>query len=97
MTLTVTSTSPFLMTEGQEMNLFPVSSEVTLSQAARFLKMSEKHLNNLLDIERITFREENGKRMILRNSLLEYERKREKTRICLDEMVRENQELGFYD
>ena len=101
MTLTVTSppvsSPPFLMTEGQEMHLFPVSSEVTLSQAARFPKMSEKHLNNLLDIERIAYREENGKRMILRNSLLEYERKREKTRLWLDEMVRENQELGFYD
>ena len=57
MTLTVTSppvsSPPFLMTEGQEVNLFPVSSEVTLSQVARFLKISENHLNNLLDAGKI--------------------------------------------
>ena len=77
--------------------MFPRVSDVPISQAATLLHMSEKHLNNLLDAGEMEARQENGERVIVRESFLEYKQKQEKTRRWLDEMVRENQEMGLYD
>ena len=97
MTLTATLPRSFPVTAGQEVDLYPVSSELTVAQAANHLQTSEKHLNHLLDAEQIVFRLENGVRLIALNNLLEYEQMRKRRGAWLDEMTRENQEMGFYD
>ena len=74
-----------------------VQTEYTVSQAASFLRTSERHLNDLLESGRIAFRQENGKRLVQRNSMLDYEQWRERGHAWLDEMVRMNQEMGLYD
>jgi hypothetical protein len=98
MTFTATLPHSFLATGGQDIDLFPVSSsDLTVAQAAKHLQTSEKHLNRLLDAGQLTFRLENGERLISLSRLLEYEQMRERRRAWLDEQVRENQEMGFYD
>ena len=86
-----------LMAEGQDIDLFPALSEWTVSQAAKYLRMSEQHLNDLLDAKRIAFRLEGGERLIQRTSLLEFELERERKHAAVDEIVRMSQEMGLYD
>ena len=86
-----------LMAEGQDIDLFPALSEWTVSQAAKYLRMSERHLNDLLDAKRIAFRLEGGERLIQRTSLLEFELERERKHAAVDEIVRMSQEMGLYD
>ena len=97
MSLAITPSSPFLTTGEQDVGLFPTASEYTVAQAAKFLRTSEHHLNDLLDAGRIVFRQEGGERMVQWNSLLEFEQWRERGHAALDEMVRMNQEMGLYD
>jgi hypothetical protein len=100
MDMSITATLPhsFLATGGQDIDLFPVSSsDLTVAEAADRLQFSENHLSDLLDAGRITFRLKNGERLIPLNRLVEYEQERERRRAALDEMVRENQEMGLYE
>ena len=97
MTLTATLPRSFPAIAGQEVDLYPVPSEFTVAQAAKRLRMSENHLSDLLDAEYIPFLLKNGERFISQDSLLEYEQMRKRRGAWLDEMARENQEMGFYD
>jgi hypothetical protein len=98
MSITATLPHSFLATGGQDIDLFPVSSsDLTVAEAADFLQTSLKHLNRLLDLGRISFRLENGERLISQSSLSEYVHERGRRHAVLDEMVRENQELGLYN
>jgi hypothetical protein len=96
MTLTIPSPT-FLIDAVQDIDLFPAPSELTVARAAEFLRMSERHVNDLLDLGDIAFQEENGKRFVQRDSLVDFERERERVGRVLDEMVRRNQEMGLYD
>ena len=96
MSLTITP-SPFLATDEQSIGVLPLTPELTVTQAAEFLNMSERHLNDLLNVGRIAFRLANGERLIHQNSLREYEQWRERRHTAFDAFVRMNQEMGQYD
>jgi uncharacterized damage-inducible protein DinB len=98
--MSVTATLPhsFLATGGQDIDLFPVSSsDLTVAQAANFLRTSEKHLNHLLEVGRISSRLENGERFISQDSLLGFEQEQETRHAELDELFSMFQEAGMSD
>jgi AraC-like DNA-binding protein len=97
MTFTTMPSHSLLSADDQTIALFPSLSELTIAQTANFLHMSERHVNDLLDMGEFAFREENGERLVQRDSLLDFEQERERVGRVLDEMVRWNQEMGFYD
>jgi len=88
---------PVLATDVLDVSVLPVSSEYTVAQAARLLHTSERHLNDLLDAERIVSRLENGLRLVRLDSLQEFEQWRERGHVAVDRMIRMNQEMGLYD
>ena len=97
MTFTTIPPSPFLTTTGQDVEVLSASTEYTVAQAAKFLHVSERHLNRLLDAGRIVFRQEGSERMVLQSSLLDYEQWRERGHAALDRMMQWNQEMGLYN
>ena len=96
MSLTITP-SPFLTTDEPCVRVFPMSSELTVAQAAEFLNMSERHLSDLLTAGHIAFRLENGERLVHQNSLVEYEQELERKNAALNELFRLFQEEGLSD
>ena len=97
MALTVSPSQPFQATAGQDVDLLSASTEYTVTQAAKFLRMSERHVNNLLNAGSIAFREESGQRLIRQDCLQKYEEDLERRHVAFDEFVRMNQEMGLYD
>ena len=97
MSLTTASHHAFPAIDGQEMDTFPMVSELTVAQAARFLDVSEGYVNEMLNAGRVIFRQESGERLIDWDNLQHYRQDREHRRAALDEMVRMNQEMGLYD
>jgi len=95
--MSFTALSHYALTDGQDVALFPVSAELTVAQAAEFLRTTERHLNDLLNAGRIAFRLENGKRLVQGDSLLEFEQWRERGHATVDQMMRWNQEMGLYN
>ena len=98
MSLTIPpSAASFPSTDQPALGLFPRVSECTVAQAARFLDGSEGLVNELLDDGVITFRLENGERLVQWNSLLEFEQKEDRQYAGLEEIVRLSEEMGLYD
>jgi len=97
MTLTVAPSPTFSTTDGRDIVMFPGVSECTVAQAAAFLDVSEHRINRLLDAERIAFQQKDGKRLVQQSSLLDFGERRARRRAALDEMAREDQEMGLYD
>ena len=91
------SPSSFLMTDGQDVDLFPMPSEVTVAQAAKILDGPELFVNELLDDNRIAYRQENGERFVQLDSLLHYAEEEARSDASFAEMVRWDQEMGLYD
>jgi hypothetical protein len=96
MTLTIHSPS-FLAETGQDIDLFPAPSELTFVQAMKFLRMSERHLNDLLVAGEFTFRLENGERLLQLDSLVEYKQDRERGQAKLDKLFDMFREAGMSD
>ena len=71
--------------------------EMTVAQAKAVLRMSERHLNDLLDAGEIEYRLVGNDRMIERDSLFAFEQEREQLRSALDVIVQDSQEMGLYD
>ena len=71
--------------------------ELTIAQAGTVLRMSERHLNDLLDAGEIEYRLVGNERMIERDSLLSFEQERERLCSALDAIVQDSQEMGLYD
>ena len=86
-----------LTADGQPSDVYPLLSELTVSQAANFLKISDQRMEKLLDAGFIAFREEDGNRMIESNSLFEYDRRKKLARLAMRQMTCEAQEMGLYD
>ena len=86
-----------MMADGEDVCFAPVRSELTVQQARKFLRMSERRLNDLMNNDRIAYRQVGGERMILRDSLLEFEQERERRHALLDEIAQMSQEMGLYD
>ena|GEM_PF-1525735 len=97
MTLTATLPHSFPATTSQEVDLYPVSSELTVAEAAILLGMSEDCVDCLLDIDVLKYRQEGRQRLIDRENLFEYNEERERGGVILAEMCRMNQEMGLYD
>ena len=97
MSLTAASPHVFSPIDGRETDSFPMVSELTVAQAARFLDVSEGYVHEMLNAGRVLFRQENGERLIDWDNLQHYWKDREHRRAALEEMVRLDQEMGLYD
>jgi len=86
-----------LVTDVLDVAVLSAPSELTVPQAARLLRTSERHLNDLLDAERIAFRLENGLRLVRMDSLQEFEQWQERGHAAVDRMMQWNQDMGLYD
>jgi len=97
MTLTALPSHPFLATSKPDIDLFPVSSECTVAQAAKILDMSEGCVNELLDDSVIAYRQIGDERLVQRDSLQEFESRYRRRLKALAEITREWQEMGLYE
>ena len=94
MAVTEITTNPLLV---DPIAVVPRLQELTITQAKTFLRMSERHLNDLLDAGEIKFRLIGKERMVLQDSLLAFEQNREQIRTALDAIVQDSQDMGLYD
>ena len=97
MSLTAASPHVFSPIDRRETDSFPMVSELTVAQAARFLDVSEGYVNEMLNAGRVLFRQKNGERLIEWNSLQDYRTEWQRRHAALDEMVQLDQEMGLYD
>jgi hypothetical protein len=96
--MSLTRPSPsFLAEAGQDIDLFPAPTELTFAQARKFLPMSERHLNDLLDAGEFPFRVENGERLLQLDSLVKYKQERERGHAALDKLFDMFREAGMSD
>lgn len=86
------------LAEGQSVTVISRQAELTLSQSAEFLRVSENYLIGLLDSGEIESRFLNGFRVVPMNSLIEYDVKETRRQYeALGEVIRLSQEMGLYD
>ena len=86
-----------MVAEGQAVAGIPLQTELTPSQAAEFLGISESFLISLLGSGTIASRQVNGKPLTLLQDILEYKQERKRHRLeTVDELVRDSQRLGLY-
>ena len=97
MSLAITPSPPFLTADEQNVGLFPPPSELTVAQAAKLIDAKEDLINELLADGLVAFRQKNGERLVLRDSLLEYVQDRERRHAKLDELFRLFEEMGLSD
>ena len=96
MSLTITSSPPFLAT-GEPVGIVHAPTECTVAQAAEFLDGPENLVNAWLDDGLIVFRLKNGERLVQWNSLLEFKKEQEWMHEGLIKIVRLSEEMGLYD
>lgn len=77
--------------------LATANSTLTVSQTARFLKMSEERLNELLNDHVIDYRLDNGQRMVNRESIMRFERETRAMEEGCVALTRMSQAMGTYD
>ena len=92
MSITATPLSSTPITDG-----LPISSELTVAQAARLIDVPVGYIDELLDTGLVVFRWENDKRLIQRDSLLGFETEYQDGLETLAAITRESQEMGLYD
>ena len=98
MSLAVPATHSFLTTDEQNVDLFPLPIELTTAQAAAVLGMPEGGIFEMLKLGILTKSTQKGhQRLVDRDELLAYKREYEIGKAILDEMAREDQEMGLYD
>jgi hypothetical protein len=95
--MTFTISPPFEAIDEQDIEMFPSLPELTVAQAAQFLDMSEGCVEGLLDLGILEFRLDDGRRLVQRDRLLEYESDYRRGLEALAEITRESQEMGLYD
>jgi excisionase family DNA binding protein len=76
---------------------FSAPSELTVTQAAKLLGVSDGYINELLDFNVLEFSEDGGCRLIGRAELLEYAQERKKKHAAADELFRMFHEMGLSD
>ena len=90
--------SALTMTAGNiPTEIVPAVAELRVPQAAKFLGMSERHLNDLLDEGVIESWQKNDTRMVSRSNLLAFEQERERGLAAMAFITQEAQEMGLYD
>ena len=72
-------------------------SELTVAQAAQILDMPEGGILELFKLGVLDCRQEGTRRFTDRDKLLAHKHDRDIGRAWLDEMAREDQEMGLYD
>lgn len=85
------------LSQGKEVLVFPIPSELTLKDAADFLAMPVACLEELLGNGVLEYRTDGKQRFVLRDSLLAYDRRLKKGQAAMDEIVRLSEEMGLYD
>ena len=95
--MTFTISPPFEAIGEHGVELFPTLPELTVAQAAQLLDTPEGYIDELLDAGRIVFRWENNKRLVQRDSLLNFEADRERRHAELDKLFLMFQEEGLSD
>ena len=86
------------LADGRPISVIPRQTELTLSQAANFLCVSEDYLTGLLDSQKIESVFEHGCRRVAVDSLLEYDKEATRQQnVAFDEVVRLSEEMGLYD
>ena len=96
MSLTFTPYS-FLTTGEQDADLFRLSTELTVAQAARVLDIPEACILELFKLGALGYRQEGTQYWIDRDELFEYKRVRDGRRAWLEELARESQEMWPHD
>ena len=89
--------SSLLMPVGQDVDLFPIPSELTVAQAARILDISGTCIDELIGLGVLKYRQEGTRYWIDRDRLFEYKHDWERGYAWLSELTRESQEMGLYD
>ena len=98
MSLSLPETHSFPITDEQNIDLFPLPTELTTAQAAAVLAVTEGYVNELLADGLIEHRLESGKHLIDCGELLKYKRRRERRRAECRELMNMFQEMGLsYD
>ena len=97
MTLAFPASHSFLTTDEQSVDLFPMPPELTVAQAAIVLDIPEGGILEMLKLGILECKQAGTRRLIDRDELFAYKREREIGHAILDEIVRENQEMGLYD
>lgn len=86
-----------MLGQGEAVSVFPVPSELSISEAAKILGASESYITDLLDSGTLAFREEGNRRRIALGDLLACEKERKlRRKESIGEMIRESQRLGLY-
>ncbi|MDR3110211.1 MAG: excisionase family DNA-binding protein [Planctomycetaceae bacterium] len=80
-----------------DFNATPISQVATIDEAADYLRMSVRHVNDLLDCSRIKFQQIGSERTITWETLNEYKQDKKRGVAALTELVRISQEMGLYD
>jgi len=97
MSLAAPVSHSFLTTDEQNVDLFPLPTELTIAQAAMVLEMPEGAIHEMLKLGILECKQEGTRRLIDRDWLIAYKRESDRGHAILDEIVRENQEMGLYD
>ena len=95
--MSITALSHSVLPDGQDVALFPVPSELTVAQAALVIGVPADAIEEMLDDDMFEHRRVGGRRLIDREGLIAYKQESDRRHAALDEMVLENQEMGFYD
>lgn len=71
--------------------------ELSVQKTADFLDTSARHVNDMLDNGVIQYKNNNIHRMVLLDSLLEYDREVKRKLSLLEKIVMQSEEIGLYD
>jgi hypothetical protein len=86
-----------MLSQGQAVAGIPLRTEITPSQAAEFLGITESFLLDLLGSGKIASRKVDGETLTLLQDVLEYKQERKRRRLeAVDELVRDSQRMGLY-
>lgn len=86
------------MALGQAISIAPQEHEMTTQQAADILNVSRPYLIKLLEQEAIPYIKVGSHRRIRYQDLITYKQQRDTKRSnCLDELIQESQDMGFYE
>lgn len=86
------------MALGQAISIAPQEHEMTTQQAAEILNVSRPYLIKLLEQEAIPYIKVGSHRRVRYEDLIIYKQQRDAKRSnCLDELIQESQDMGFYE
>jgi excisionase family DNA binding protein len=87
-----------MVAQGKDIGVSPIKGDCTTQEAADILGVSRTFFVALLQKGEIPYYKVGRQRRVLKKDVLKYDdERRNKARKEFDEMISENQELGFYD